>query len=126
MTKLYRVIVPVSDIDQAQTFYAAILEDPGERVSPERHYFDCEGTILACFDPTKFDEKPEAVPNPEHLYFAVEDLTGALERCTAAGAKVVAEIQSYPWGETSFYIEDPFGNQLCFVDRNTMFTGTPA
>ena len=124
MTKLYRVIVPVSDIDQAQSFYASILADPGERVSPERHYFDCEGTILACFDPTKFDEKPEAVPNPENIYLAVDDLAGAYERCAAVGAKVVTEIQSYPWGETSFYIEDPFGNQLCFVDQNTMFTGT--
>ena len=126
MTKLYRVIVPVSDIDQAQSFYSSILAHEGERVSPERHYFDCEGTILACFDPTQFDEKPEVVPNPEHIYLAVDDLAEAYERCTVVGAKVVTEIQSYPWGETSFYIEDPFGNQLCFVDQNTMFTGTKA
>lgn len=126
MARLYRVIVPVQDIEIAQSFYEAILGDPGERVSPERHYFNCEGTILACFDPTQFHEKPEAVPNPENIYLAVDDLDICYKQCTEAGAKVVTEIKSYPWGETSFYIEDPFQNQLCFVARETMFTGSQA
>ncbi len=30
---------------------AVVLGVAGERVSPGRHYFDCEGVILACFDP---------------------------------------------------------------------------
>ena len=123
MARLYRVIVPVSDIDAAQSFYERVLEMPGKRVSPERHYFDCEGTILACFNPTKFHEKLAATPNPEHIYLAVDDLPAALERCRHAGAVLQEEIQTHPWGETSFYIEDPFGNQVCFVDRGTMFTG---
>ena len=29
-----------------------------------------------------------------------------------------------PWGERSFYAEDPTGNPLCFVDDRTLFTGT--
>jgi len=28
-----------------------------------------------------------------------------------------------PWGELSFYANDPFGNGLCFVDASTVFTG---
>ena len=32
-------------------------------------------------------------------------------------------IVTQPWGERSFYAEDPFGNKLCFVDRSTLFTG---
>ena len=28
-----------------------------------------------------------------------------------------------PWGERSFYLRDPFGNPLCFVDAATLFTG---
>ena len=124
MVRLYRVIVPVRDIEIAQSFYESILGFPGERVSPERHYFNCEGTILACFDPTKFHEKAEAIPNPEHIYLAVDDLDICYRKCVEAGAKIVAEIKSYPWGETSFYVEDPFQNQLCFVARDTMFTGS--
>ena len=44
MAHLYRVIVPVSDIEAAQAFYADVLGQPGHRISPGRHYFDCEGT----------------------------------------------------------------------------------
>lgn len=51
MARLYRVIVPVVGIEASASFYAAVLGEPGRRVSPGRHYFDCEGTILACFDP---------------------------------------------------------------------------
>jgi catechol 2,3-dioxygenase-like lactoylglutathione lyase family enzyme len=123
MPRLYRVILPVPDIEQAQAFYEHVLGIAGHRVSPERHYFDCDGTILACFDPTRFHEKPEATPNPEHIYIAVDDLEGCLRRCTEAGASIEVGIDSYPWGETSFYVEDPFGNPVCFVDRKTIFTG---
>ena len=28
-----------------------------------------------------------------------------------------------PWGERSFYVQDPWDNGLCFVDQNTLFTG---
>jgi catechol 2,3-dioxygenase-like lactoylglutathione lyase family enzyme len=51
ITRLYRVILPVSDIERAAEFYGLMLGHRGERVSPGRHYFDCGGTILACYDP---------------------------------------------------------------------------
>ena len=123
MAKLYRVIIPVSNIDQAQSYYENILGFKGRRVSPERHYFDCEGTILACFDPTKFHEKPQAIPNPETVYIAVDDLNESYTRCVNAKSEVTNEIEKKPWGETSFYIKDPFGNEICFVQRGTEFTG---
>ena len=28
-----------------------------------------------------------------------------------------------PWRERSFYVHDAWGNGLCFVDENTLFTG---
>jgi hypothetical protein len=33
------------------------------------------------------------------------------------------DIVTRPWGERSFYAADPFGNRLCFVDEQTIFTG---
>ncbi len=48
---LFRVIVPVEDVERAAAFYARLLGVDGERVTSGRHYFDCEGTILACWDP---------------------------------------------------------------------------
>jgi len=122
MPHLYRVIVPVSDIEKAQVFYESVLGISGERVSPERHYFNCEGTILAIYDPVLFKEH-EFSPNPENIYLAVDDLGAALRRCEAAGAKITVGIEQKPWGETSFYFNDPFGNEICFVDRDTKFVG---
>jgi hypothetical protein len=49
--RLFRVIVPVSDIGAAARFYEELLGLPGKRVSSGRHYIDCEGTILALFSP---------------------------------------------------------------------------
>jgi hypothetical protein len=31
-------------------------------------------------------------------------------------------IAQRPWGERSFYMNDPSGNPLCFVDEKTVFT----
>jgi len=77
---LFRVILPVSEIEAAASFYAAVLGMPGDRVSPGRHYFSCGGTILACYDALA-DGDPEPVG---HVYFSVDDLEAAHERMRAA------------------------------------------
>jgi catechol 2,3-dioxygenase-like lactoylglutathione lyase family enzyme len=52
MAALYRVILPVTDIEAAARFYGALLGEPGQRVSSGRHYFKGDGgAILACYDP---------------------------------------------------------------------------
>jgi len=133
VARLYRVIVPVSDIEAAREFYGKILGVRGTPVSPGRHYFDCEGTILACFDPRADGDGYAARPNPEPIYLAVSDLEAAFDACKEAGAHFandapdgvgpLGEIAVRPWGERSFYVTDPFGNGLCFVDRESIFTG---
>lgn len=130
--KLFRVIVPVADIARAADFYAAVLGDPGMRVSPGRHYFDCDGTILACFDPGADGDGYPATPLSEWLYLAVDDIEATYRACQGAGAVFDAgevhgapagAIVTRPWGERSFYVQDPFGNKLCFVDCQTTYTG---
>jgi uncharacterized glyoxalase superfamily protein PhnB len=123
MPRLFRVILPVNNIDQAAEFYGRLLEQPGRRVSPGRHYFDCGEVILACFDPSREDGY-QAKPNPEHIYFAVADLKAAFERAHSLNCREIDNTPAkQPWGETSFYFVDPFGNQICFVDEKTVFTG---
>lgn len=133
MPKLFRVVAPVTDIEKARRFYEAVLGAKGHLVSPGRLYFDCEGTILACLDPRRDQEGYDARPNPEHHYFAVDDLEACYAAVPRAGGALSAEgdefhgpfgkIQVRPWGERSFYADDLFGNPLCFVDRRTLFTG---
>lgn len=120
--RLYRVILPVSDIERATAFYGSVLGFEGERVSTNRHYWDCGGTVLACVDPTAGGA--EFRPNIEHFYFAVDDLAAAYERARGAGCSWLEDaIAERDWGERSFYARDPFGNPICFVDERTLFTG---
>ena len=134
MAHLFRVLVPVNDIEVAERFYARVLGSSGTRVSPGRHYFDCDGVILACYDPNADGDGYPATPNPEALCLAVSDLEAAFRACREAGAHFaegdspgvgpLGQIARRPWGEESFYLGDPFGNKLCFVTEGTVFTGT--
>jgi catechol 2,3-dioxygenase-like lactoylglutathione lyase family enzyme len=129
---LFRVILPVADIERAAAFYAQVLGFEGARISDGRHYFDCDGTILACYDATADGDEGEAKPLPEWIYFAVDDVHAVHARCREAGATPgtedidgtpAGEVVRRPWGEVSFYVRDPFGNGICFVERETAFTG---
>jgi len=123
---LYRVILPVTDIDLAAEFFGSVFEVPGERVSPGRHYFDCGGTILAVYDP-EADGDDVGVGwtfhESQYLYFSVDDLAAIRERVIAAGGAALTEIEVMPWGERLFYATDPVGSRLCFVDASTEFRG---
>jgi uncharacterized glyoxalase superfamily protein PhnB len=121
--RLFRVILPVSNVDAAAAYYATVLGQPGARISPGRHYFGCGGVILACFDPRADGDPWDATPNPDHVYLAVSDLEACYARVTARPeGRILRPIQTQPWGERSFYCADPFGNKLCFVDEKTLFT----
>jgi uncharacterized glyoxalase superfamily protein PhnB len=120
---LFRVILPVLDIEAAASFYAQVLGIPGARVSGGRHYFDCRGTILACYDALADGDPEQVGPNPQYVYFGVDDLDAAHKRADKAGCRQLSEIEVQPWGERSFYARDPFGNPICFVDSQTLFTG---
>ena len=109
-------------------FYAKLLGTEGKRHPGARHYFDCGGVILSLLDPTTGGLTP--TPGPKSLYFAVGDLKAAHTR--ALGLKALAPYKVHgepagtvtkrPWGERSFYVVDPWGNDLCFVEEGTLYT----
>ncbi len=128
--KLFRVILQVDDLAKAADFYAKLLDDPGRNIPRgSRHYIDCGPVILALVDVAPGGQK--AKPLPDYIYFAVGDLETVYARakelnCLSSedvhGASA-GDIVVRPWGERSFYVEDLWGNGLCFVDENTLFTG---
>ncbi len=122
--RLFRVILPVADIEAAAAFYGRVLGIPGRRVSSGRHYFDCRGTILACYDALADGDPAKAEPNPQYVYFSADDLDEAYRRAGEGGCQDLGEIEVRPWGERSFYARDPFENPICFVDSQTLFTGS--
>jgi catechol 2,3-dioxygenase-like lactoylglutathione lyase family enzyme len=132
--RLYRVILPVDEIEPAARFYAELLGQAGMRVSGGRHYFRCGDVTLALYSPKGDGDARTPRPNFDHVYFAVDDLDdvyrrahtlGGLATDTGDGNLPMGQIATRPWGERSFYLHDPFGNPLCFVDSRTLFTGPP-
>jgi hypothetical protein len=128
--KLFRIILQVDNLDKAADFYSKLLNDPGRRIPrASRHYIDCGPVILALVDVTAGGDTPK--PLPDNIYFAVADLNAVHTRASALGClssddvhgASAGEIVKRPWGEVSFYVYDPWGNGLCFVDEKTLFTG---
>jgi hypothetical protein len=110
-----------------------LLGDRGRRIPhASRHYIDCGPVILALVDVTSentTDLTPR--PLPDYIYFAVNDVEAvhgrareldclSTENLYGDGA---GDVVTRPWGERSFYVHDPWGNGLCFVDEKTLFTG---
>ncbi len=127
--RIFRVSLEVSDSKKANRFYSKLLGIEGRLVGGGRVYFDCGPVILALVDVSATRKKPR--PIAQDVYFAVPDVEAYYARAkklrglskedvhgAPAGAVVVR-----PWGERSFYAEDPFGNGLCFVDEKTLFIG---
>ncbi|MEW6320891.1 MAG: VOC family protein [Acidobacteriota bacterium] len=127
MIEIYRIILPVQDIERAAAFYGAVLGQAGERVSPGRHYFRCGPVVLACYDPIADGDDLYGgwVHHPnQYVYFAVDDLELTLARVITAGGRPTSGIDEMPWGERLFYAIDPENNPISFVDRRTTFTGS--
>ena len=124
---LYRVIQPVRDLDEAAEFYARVFGTPGKRISNGRHYFDCGGTLLACYDAeADGDELGEGWRHhpKQYLYFSVANLEATLDAVVDAGGTIEEPIAAMPWGERMFYARDPSGNPISFVDETTVFRGS--
>ncbi len=126
--KLFRVTLEVSDLEAATQLYRDLLGIDGTRHPGARHYFDCDGVIVAVIDVAQGGLIP--TPGPKSLSFAVDDIDAIHQR--ASRLRVLApyrvhsepagEILERPWGERSFYVVDPWGNDLCFCQNGTLFT----
>ena len=133
--RLYRVIMPVGELGPAVQFYSTLLGQPGAAVSGGRHYFSCGDVTLAVFCPKgDGDTADDPRPKVDYVYFAVDNLeeiyrraeqVGGLSTGRGDGQLPMGQIATRPWGERSFYMQDPSGNPLCFVDSTTLFTGKP-
>lgn len=127
--KLFRLLLEVSDLKAAITFYCALLGTEGRMIRGGRYYFDCGQVILGLVDVSSAQREPRALS--EYIYFATSSLEEVYQRAAGLNClsgeeihgQAAGEIKVRPWGERSFYVEDVNGNRLCFVDEQTLFTG---
>ncbi|MET0553292.1 MAG: VOC family protein [Vicinamibacteria bacterium] len=126
--QLFRLNLEVGDLDRAERFYATLLGLQGRRQGGARVYFRAGPVTLQVVD-VSGSGAPH--PAPKALYFTVRDLQAVFARAQelgclsresvhdAAGGGIVVR----PWGERSFYAEDPWRNPLCFVEEGTVYAG---
>jgi predicted enzyme related to lactoylglutathione lyase len=121
---LFRLNLEVGDLDRAAAFYGELFGITGARHAGSRVYLVCGSVtlqVVAVGD--------NAHPAAKALYFTVRDLEAVHARATALGClsreRVHGEaggaITVRPWGERSFYAEDPWHNPLCFVEAGTVY-----
>ncbi|MGA8617655.1 MAG: VOC family protein [Candidatus Sulfotelmatobacter sp.] len=126
--QFFRLNVEVGDLDAATSFYAKLLDVHGRKQPGHRCYFDCGPVALQVLDVSS-----HSLPHPaaKALYFTVKNLEAAFDRAKGLSCLSREEVHDAPgggivvrpWGERSFYAEDPWGNPLCFVEEGTVYTG---
>lgn len=126
--QFFRLNVEVADLDLAAQFYTKLLGVQGRKQAGRRCYFDCGPVTLQVLDVSSTGQPHPAV---KALYFTVKNLEAAFDRAEALGCLSREDVHDAPgggivvrpWGERSFYAEDPWGNPLCFVEDGTVYTG---
>ena len=126
--RFFRLNVEVGDLDAAAAFYGKLLALQGRKQAGSRCYFECGPVTLSVLDVSSVREPH---PAAKALYFTVRSLEAAFERARALGCLSREDVHDAPgggivvrpWGERSFYAEDPWKNPLCFVEEGTVYTG---
>jgi len=126
--QFFRLNLEVGDLEAAIGFYRKLLGIEGRKQAGSRCYFECGPVTLQVID---VSTAREPHPVPKALYFTVGDLEAVHERAIALGCVSREEVHGAsgggivvrPWGERSFYVEDPWKNPLCFVEEGTVYAG---
>src|SRR5262245_5966461 len=126
--QLFRLNVEVGDLGRAEQFYGTLFGLQGRRQAGARVYFQAGPVTLQVLDVSSHG-RPH--PAAKALYFTVRDLEAVFERARALGCLSQETVHDAPgggivvrpWGERSFYAEDPWHNPLCFVEQGTVYGG---
>src|SRR5215468_5748232 len=126
--QFFRLNIEVGDLKSAISFYTKLLGIEGRKQAGRRCYFNCGPVTLQVLDVSSLGQPH---PAAKALYFAVNDLEAAYERARALQCLSSEEVHDAPgggivvrpWGERSFYAEDPWKNPLCFVEEGTVYAG---
>lgn len=122
---LFRLNIEVGDLTAAHAFYERLLGLEGRPQMGRRVYFTAGAVTLQVVQ----TDAPHTAAKA--LYFVVDDLDAVHARAAGldclGGDKVhgerAGEAVVRPWGERSFYADDPWGNPLCFVEAGTVYAG---
>jgi len=125
--QFFRLNIEVGDLKSAISFYTKLLGVEGRKQAGSRCYFDCGPVTLQVLD---VSSSSQPHPAAKALYFTVNDLEAAYERARALRCLSREDVHDAPgggivvrpWGERSFYAEDPWKNPLGFLGGGRIST----
>jgi predicted enzyme related to lactoylglutathione lyase len=126
MTTALLINIDVDDLDRGVAFYTQALDLQRGRTLFDGTVVELTGAASAIYLLLKPAGTPAAGSirqrhryrrhwTPVHLDFVVADVTAAVARAVAAGARLEGEIESYEWGRLAT-LADPFGNGFCLLE----------
>lgn len=126
--QFFRLNVEVGDLESAISFYTTLLGVQGRKQAGSRCYFECGPVTLQVLDVSS-SRQPHAAAKA--LYFTVNNLEDIHERAKQLKCLSQGDVHDgpssgivvRPWGERSFYAEDPWKNPICFVESGTVYAG---
>lgn len=121
---LFRVTLEVNHLERARAFYEELLGMKGKKLPGSRVHFECGQTVLQIAD---VSASGPSHPCARSVCFAVPNIDAVHKRAKklkCLSLELVHDrpggaIYKRPWGEKSFYADDPWFNSLCFVQAGT-------
>jgi catechol 2,3-dioxygenase-like lactoylglutathione lyase family enzyme len=125
---LFRVTLEVNHLERAKTFYEELLAMKARKLPGLRLHFDCGGCVLEITD---VSASGPSHPNAKSVSLSVPNLEAVHKRARKLKClsielvpdKAGGAMHKRPWGEKSFYVDDPWFNSLCFVQAGTEYRG---
>lgn len=125
LPQLFRLNLEVGDLETARQFYGTLLGAVPRGQAGNRFYIDAGPVALQVVGVSSPHTAAKA------LYFNTADLEAVHARASVLGGLSHERVHGLeggensvkPWGERSFYANDPWGNPLCFVETGTEYAG---
>jgi catechol-2,3-dioxygenase len=122
--QLFRVCLEVNHLERAKAFYEELLALKGKKLAGQRVHFDVGGCVLEIIDVSASGPSHPCAKSVCISVPAVDVVHKRARKLKCLSIELVQDkpggaIHVRPWGEKSFYVDDPWFNSLCFVQAGT-------
>jgi catechol 2,3-dioxygenase-like lactoylglutathione lyase family enzyme len=122
--QLFRVTLEVNHLERAKAFYEELLGLKGRKLPGLRLHFDMGGCVLEICDVSASGPSHPCAKSIGISVPVIDAVHKRARKLKCLSIELVHDkpggaIHVRPWGEKSFYVDDPWFNSLCFVQAGS-------